>query len=262
MGFLMWGCRVREFQIGNNRFKDLLLNHYKLSMNYLEQLLSEWYEYKGYFVRKNIRVGPRKEGGYECELDIVAFNPKTNHLVHLEPSSDTQTWDVREIRYRKKFDAGKKYIPALFEGMTIPKEIEQEAVFLFGSKKRESIGGGKVSLVSEFLSEMKSVLSTKNIEKEIVPENFPLIRALHIYIDKQRKIPNEELYYCYHNWTAKGEYTIHKANCTRCNYGFGQRQNQNRGLNGVWMGPFSTINAVQIFLKKKMTTKGIKHDCC
>jgi hypothetical protein len=26
------------------------------------------------------------EGGYECELDVVAFDPKEKHLVHIEPS--------------------------------------------------------------------------------------------------------------------------------------------------------------------------------
>jgi hypothetical protein len=34
-------------------------------MNYIEQLISEWYEYKGYYVRRNIKVGRRKSGGYD-----------------------------------------------------------------------------------------------------------------------------------------------------------------------------------------------------
>src|SRR5690554_419807 len=42
-------------------------------MNHLEQLVAEWYEYRGYFVRRNIQVGPRANGGYECELDAVLF---------------------------------------------------------------------------------------------------------------------------------------------------------------------------------------------
>ena len=41
--------------------------------NFLEQLVREWYEYQGYFVRQNVNVGKRAKGGYECELDIVAF---------------------------------------------------------------------------------------------------------------------------------------------------------------------------------------------
>ena len=41
--------------------------------NYLEQLVAEWYEYKGYFVKKNLWVGKLSSGGYECELDDGTF---------------------------------------------------------------------------------------------------------------------------------------------------------------------------------------------
>ena len=44
-------------------------------MNHLEQLFTERYEYRGYFVRRNVQVGPRLKGEYECELDVVAFHP-------------------------------------------------------------------------------------------------------------------------------------------------------------------------------------------
>ena len=44
--------------------------------NYLEDLVAEWYEYNGYFVKRNVWVGKLPAGGYECELDIIAFNPE------------------------------------------------------------------------------------------------------------------------------------------------------------------------------------------
>jgi hypothetical protein len=56
-------------------------------INFLEQLAAEWYEFRGYFVRRNIRVGLRPRGGYESELDVVAFDPDKGHLVHIEASS-------------------------------------------------------------------------------------------------------------------------------------------------------------------------------
>jgi hypothetical protein len=34
-------------------------------MNHLEQLVYEYYDWKGYLVKNNILVGKRKEGGYE-----------------------------------------------------------------------------------------------------------------------------------------------------------------------------------------------------
>jgi hypothetical protein len=39
-----------------------------MSVNFLEQLVAEWYEYQGYFVRCDVYVGKRPTGGYECEL--------------------------------------------------------------------------------------------------------------------------------------------------------------------------------------------------
>jgi hypothetical protein len=59
--------------------------------NFLEQLVAEWYEFNGYFVRRNVLVGRRSRGGYECELDVVAFNPEEKHLVHIEPSVDQRS---------------------------------------------------------------------------------------------------------------------------------------------------------------------------
>ena len=44
--------------------------------NHLESLVAEWYEFRGYFVRRNVPVGKRPKGGYDCELDIVAFHPE------------------------------------------------------------------------------------------------------------------------------------------------------------------------------------------
>jgi len=157
-------------------------------MNFIEELIAEWYEYKGYFVRRNVRVGKRVRGGHDGELDIVAFNPITKHLIHIEPSADTDSWEQRERRYRKKFDLGKTHIPKLFEGFKIPKVIEQHAVFMWGSKTQEKLGGGHVHLLIDYFKEIKRELSNKRTSQEIVPENLPLIRTLHLYIDNMKKI--------------------------------------------------------------------------
>lgn len=50
----------------------------------MEELVAEWFEYCGYIVKRNERVGRRAAGGHEGELDIVAFNPEKNHLIHIE----------------------------------------------------------------------------------------------------------------------------------------------------------------------------------
>ena len=106
-----------------------------MAVNFLEQLVAEWYEFQGYFIRRNIWVGKRAKGGYECELDIVAFHPGKKHLVQIEPSMDASSWAERERRFKKKFVAGKKYIPDLFEDLDIPEKIEQIALLVFASKQ-------------------------------------------------------------------------------------------------------------------------------
>jgi len=64
--------------------------------NHLEQLVAEWYEFRKYFVRRNINVGKRPQGGYECELDIVAFHPELKKIAHIETSLDADSWKERE----------------------------------------------------------------------------------------------------------------------------------------------------------------------
>lgn len=61
-------------------------------MNFLESLASEWYAIQGYFVRTNIKANRRPNGGYNNEIDVLAFLPATGKLVHLETSWDALTW--------------------------------------------------------------------------------------------------------------------------------------------------------------------------
>ncbi len=57
-------------------------------MSHLEDLIAEYYDWRGYLVKRNIKVGRLQHGGWEMELDVIAYHPHTNHLIHLEPSLD------------------------------------------------------------------------------------------------------------------------------------------------------------------------------
>jgi hypothetical protein len=149
-----------------------------MANNFLEQLVAEWYEYQGYFLRRNVPVGRRAKGGWDCELDVVAFHPKRRHLVHLEPSMDAVSWDKREQKYSKKFRAGLQHIPSLFEGLDIPEDIEQIAIFAFAGTKRRSIGGGRVLLVKELMKEIFSALRKTHLASNAIPEHLPILRSL------------------------------------------------------------------------------------
>lgn len=148
-------------------------------MNHLEQLVAEWYEYQGYFVRKNVNVGLRARGGYECELDVVAFSPATKHLVHVEASLDAESWERREHRFAKKFDAGRRYIPELFKGLGIPAEIEQVALLAFAStRNRDTLAGARILLTSELFAQIVEGIQGLKMESSAIPQQFALLRTI------------------------------------------------------------------------------------
>jgi hypothetical protein len=143
-------------------------------------------------VRRNIKVGKRSKGGYECELDVVAFHPKKKKLLHYEPSTDTHSWAVRERRFKKKFEAGKRHIASLFHGLSIPEKIDQYAVFLYGSTANHThVAGGEILMVDDFLTEVVRDLKTKRIAKAIVPEQFPLLRVLQLACEYRQTLFHE-----------------------------------------------------------------------
>ena len=160
-----------------------------MANNFLEQLVAEWYEYRGYFVRRNIAVGRRTKGGYECGLDIVALDPVRRHLVHIEPSMDAESWEKRERSFRKKFEAGLRYIPGLFPGLDLPEEIEQIAIFAFASRvNHPTLAGRKVLLVSDLMREIIEDLSDKKIVSAAVPEHHPILRTLQFVVEYRKKV--------------------------------------------------------------------------
>lgn len=163
-----------------------------MANNFLEQLVAEWYEYKGYFVRRNVPVGRRARGGHESELDLVAFNPSLPHLVHIEPSLDAESWEKRERLFRKKFEAGRRYIPDLFDGFDVPDEIEQIAILVFASKSNHpTLGGGKVLLISDLMRQIMEDLGDKKINSNMVPEHHTILRTLQFVIEYRKKVFDE-----------------------------------------------------------------------
>ena len=147
--------------------------------NFLEELVAEWLEYNGYIVKRNERVERLAKGGYKGELDVVAFNPVTNHLTHVEAEGAPESWKDRECKFRRKFEVGDRYTKALFKGLTIPDEIEKKAV-LYGSKKNHrTIGGGQVVPVKDYLLEILRELKNTSFTSQVVPEKYPILRVLH-----------------------------------------------------------------------------------
>lgn len=158
--------------------------------NHLEDLTAEWLEYNNYFVRKSVLVGKRDKGGFEGELDVVGFNPVTEHLLHIECSLDADPWDKREHRFTGKFERGRRHIPTLFEGLHINTAAEQIALLQFGGSRRTHVGGGRIVLVSDLIADIMHALSSRAPERQAVPSTLPLLRTLQLAAQprKNRKL--------------------------------------------------------------------------
>lgn len=147
--------------------------------NDLEDLVVEWYQFRGFFVRRNIQVGKRPQGGYDCELDVVAFHPGEKRLVHVEASLDADSWEKREGRYLRKFEAGRRYIPALFPGIDLPGPPEQIALFVFaGHGNHKTVGGGRIILLKDFMREILTFVRERRVASAAIPEEYSLLRTL------------------------------------------------------------------------------------
>ncbi|MBA4760657.1 hypothetical protein [Sphingomonas sp.] len=157
--------------------------------NHLEDLTAEWLEYNGYFVRKSVLVGKRDKGGFEGELDVVGLHPQTRHLIHIECSLDADPWAKRELRFSGKFDRGRRYIMPLFDGLDLDVVPDQIALLQFGGGGRNSIGGGRIVWVRDFIQEILSVLSTRSPDKMAVPSTLPLVRTMQLAAQAVRKSP-------------------------------------------------------------------------
>ena len=147
------------------------------SMDYLQRLSAEWYEYQGYFVHTDLWVGLESDGSYECELDVVAFHPLRRHLVHLEPSFDLLSWEERERHFAPKFAAGRKYLHRLF-GTGEQVHLEQIALIVADEETPRTIAGARLLRLSDFMAAMLEALSTFDMAEAVVPEQWPLIRTL------------------------------------------------------------------------------------
>jgi hypothetical protein len=148
--------------------------------NHLEQLTAEWLEYSGYFVRQSALVGKREKGGFEGELDIVALNPATRHLLHVECSLDADTWGKRETRFTAKFERGRKFVPSLFAGLDIPPDLDQVALLQLGGGSRETLGGARLIWVADFVADIVTTLRVHRPDKAAIPSTLPLLRTLQL----------------------------------------------------------------------------------
>jgi hypothetical protein len=151
-------------------------------------LVAEWYEYNGYFVRSNPRTRKRPNGGWDVELDVLAYLPSDRHLVHIETSGDANSWQERKDRFlNKKFILSQDEYETLI-GSPI-NTIERIAVVGWGTTKTDlNWGEGiRVQLIPKLIEEITVKLQETSPLKEAVPESFPLLRSMQMVLAFRKK---------------------------------------------------------------------------
>jgi hypothetical protein len=158
-------------------------------VNFLEQLTSEWLEYCGYFVRRHVHVESRHVGEADCELDVVAFHPETQHLLQVEPSMDASTRRVRSQRYQRKFDAGRTHIPTMFEALVPVRQVDQVALFGYGNRESHaSVAGGRILFVDELIDEIRRALRERPALGREVSERFVCLRTIQLTMQSEIRL--------------------------------------------------------------------------
>jgi len=157
-------------------------------MNFLESLVAEWYEYSGYFVRSNPRTRKRPKGGWGVELDVLAYSPSDQRLIHIETSGDANSWQERKERFlKKKFILSREEYESLI-GSTI-NAIEKIAIVGWSPTKSDLNWGDdiKVMLIPQLLQEIITKLRETTPLKQAVPESFPLLRAMQMALAFEKR---------------------------------------------------------------------------
>lgn len=151
-------------------------------MNHLEELLYQYYDWKGYLVKRNIKVGKLVHGGWEMELDIIGYNPSTNEIIHVECSTDSHKWETRQKRFKKKFDIGREYIlENVFPWLEKNTKINQLAILPSRSKDRTELSGGELITIDELVFKIiQEIRNQGKISKNAIPEQYHLLRMIQL----------------------------------------------------------------------------------
>ena len=154
--------------------------------NFLEELVAEWYDFKGFFVKTNIPYGIGARGGIKGEIDILAYNPKDKCICHIEVSSDSDSWDNRIEKFKKRFNHASafydKILPFNYE------QVKKIAILSFGeplSKNRELFEQStkaRLITLTAFFREIKSTLENIDPNKQAIPESYLLLRTIQFFI--------------------------------------------------------------------------------
>jgi|ERR1017187_6518850 hypothetical protein len=150
-------------------------------MSFLEQVVSEYYQHRGYYVRVNVHALKRSKGGYDGELDVLAFEPKQRVLVHVETSWDSDTWEEREEKFKRKFRYDDSQYRAI---LRLPmREVKRRAVIGGALSVPTHVHwlGIEILTVPLLFREIGRYLDDKHPSRRVVPENLLCLRSIQFF---------------------------------------------------------------------------------
>lgn len=159
-------------------------------MAHLEILIAEYLDWQGFLVKRNVKVGRLAHGGWEGELDVVAYKPEEQRIVHYELSLDASRWEDREARYEKKMKSGRTYIlKTLFPWLSEDVHIEQIAAFpTIGQRK--TLAGAKLITVDALVQDIVATISKEGrAASKAISEYYPLLRAIQLAVCGYNRAP-------------------------------------------------------------------------
>lgn len=157
-----------------------------MARSFLERLAGEWYEHQGCYVRARVRVG---SGRGALDLDLVALDPVRQRIVHVETGLDAHSWAQRERLCRRKFDAGRKHLPALFPGIDVTASLEQLVLLGIASKARHTtLAGAPVTLAAELIGAIIEDFGNRRLAASAVAEHHVILRTLQYIAEYRRQV--------------------------------------------------------------------------
>src|SRR5215469_15422249 len=134
-----------------------------MKVNTIEQVIAEWYDLKGYFIRRNI-IRPNAPRRGQSDLDVVAFHPNTKHMIHIEGSTEVPNggWAAVKAKMERKFPLDRAYLGTLYPNLP----LEQLFVYYKPVPDEQLDGGIRVLAFPDLLSEIRTYLETHRLGKK------------------------------------------------------------------------------------------------
>jgi Holliday junction resolvase-like predicted endonuclease len=146
--------------------------------NFLEELAAEYYEFNGYWIKKNTR--------YERE-EFDVFAMKKDEFIHVECDGSSDTVEVIRKRLLGKFKRANKHYEQLF-GLKDVQKVKKIAI-VGRTNKEFKIGSGITrKSIPEFVTETIDFVAK---QPKTVPEQYGFLRMLQFEM-QYRNLKGEE----------------------------------------------------------------------